>query len=383
MLYPYAVRSLSEAQRTPYGVLAPTKLSQPTIADSTAQTPAHVHLWIETRISYKHYTKRTYNARAMAGSTSGGSLLGRADRLSKFLDAYAGGNRTLKNADDAKLLFEAICSQTDREGCGEKIACSQAALLAVRPGLSFDVSDKFINGPLAEFLAYLSAPAIKLLSNGGILRRILAVAVMPPALWNALVNAYDEKQLTQQSELNFAWLLLELLLWEDGAPIDTDSVATEVTKRKDFLDSDCQALRTFGYRIQHITQAKIRNHKVDQMINERARRAHDATNATASPKPVANCAGPESRSRAKPDASITQHTDRAATTETATEASETIQEASTELAEGDDGKSNGSGPSFTEAQRDVGVSDAVWHQLLLDKAREEEAEREFRRLQEE
>lgn len=39
--------------------------------------------------------------------------------------------------------------------------------------------------------------------------------------------------------------------------------------------------------------------------------------------------------------------------------------------------------SSTGAQRDAGVSDAVWHQLLLDKAKEEEAEREHQRLQEE
>lgn len=59
------------------------------------------------------------------------NLLGRAERLSGFLQGFVKGTRTVKGTADSKLLFEAICSQDDRVIYIEKIACSECALLAI------------------------------------------------------------------------------------------------------------------------------------------------------------------------------------------------------------------------------------------------------------
>ena len=49
----------------------------------------------------------------------------RSDRLSKYLTVIERGNKKVEKAADAKLLFEALCNQTDRLRCIERlVSCS-------------------------------------------------------------------------------------------------------------------------------------------------------------------------------------------------------------------------------------------------------------------
>jgi len=147
----------------------------------------------------------------------------------------------------------------DRAECVERLVGSNNALDALKVSLRFDVSTSFLNGPLEVLLQYLRDPLLQQLCNGTLLKQLLTIVVQPPTLWNALVSAHRSKELLETGELAFAWLLLELVSWTTNAPIEVDDTAREVTEKQLLLSSDSLEVRAFGYRIQHVLQAKAAN----------------------------------------------------------------------------------------------------------------------------
>ncbi|KAF2170835.1 hypothetical protein M409DRAFT_63884 [Zasmidium cellare ATCC 36951] len=193
----------------------------------------------------------------MADSRAGASNVSqRSNRLARLLHAFLAGLKPVQSSRDVQQFLQAICDIEDHATCVEKIGCSKSGLEILRKGLRFDISARFINGALAELLAYLAVPEVKRLANGEFLKRILSHVVSPPALWDAMVKAQQEQQLTPKAELYFAWLLLELLSWSGDRPIEVDGTAAEITSKKTFLESDDRELRGIGYRIERILQTK-------------------------------------------------------------------------------------------------------------------------------
>ncbi|KAK4501494.1 hypothetical protein PRZ48_007303 [Zasmidium cellare] len=191
------------------------------------------------------------DARAGAGDVSH-----RSDRLARLLHAFLTGLKPVQSPRDVQQFLQAICDIQDHATCVEKIGCSKSGLEILRTGLRFDLSTRFINGALTELLAYLSVPEVKRLANGEFLKRILSHIVSPPALWDAMVKTQREQQFTPKAELNFAWLLLELLAWSGDCPLEVDHIASEITNNKTFLESQDRELRGIGYRIERILQTK-------------------------------------------------------------------------------------------------------------------------------
>lgn len=185
-----------------------------------------------------------------------GGVSHRSDRLAKLLHAFLNGLKPLQSSREVQQFLQAICETQDHATCVEKIGCSKSGLEILRNGLRFDISTRFINGPLTELLVYLAVPEVKRLANGEFLNRILSHIVSPPALWDAMVKAEQEQQLTPKAELNFAWLLLKLLSWSGDCPIEVGDIASDLTKKKRFLESENRELRTIGYRIERILQTK-------------------------------------------------------------------------------------------------------------------------------
>ncbi|KAL9068301.1 MAG: hypothetical protein Q9157_006551 [Trypethelium eluteriae] len=142
----------------------------------------------------------------------------RSSRLSKYFRAVLQEKRTVKNASDARLFFEAICDQEDHASCIEKVVASSSAMVSLRLGLRFDVSISFLNGLGGAFLNYLSDSALKQLCNGMLLKQILRVIVDPPTLWDALLQFALDKELNENSLRALA----------------------------------CHEIRTFGHKIQHV-----------------------------------------------------------------------------------------------------------------------------------
>ena len=182
----------------------------------------------------------------------------RGARLQKLLDSYIYGDRSPKSAGEGKLLLESIAIQDDRASCIERLVGSKNALAALRLALRFNTDPSFLNTTLKDFLKFLGDPSVGHLCGGQLLKQLLTIVVRPTAVWDAFITAFTSRQLTPEGELAFAWLLLELLSWADNPPVNVDSIARDLSKRKVFIQSDSYDLRTIGYRIDHVSQTKSR-----------------------------------------------------------------------------------------------------------------------------
>ena len=192
----------------------------------------------------------------MASNTPNNQASEREARLAKLLQSYITSSKTPNSPRDGKLFLEAIGTQGDRASCAERLVASNNALDALKTALRFDVSIEFLNTTLKDFLAFLQDPAIGLLFAGEVLRKLITLVVSPETIWSALVAAHSSQQLNSEGELGFAWLLLQLVSWVDNPPINVEHLARDLTQRKYFLEAEDRDLRTLGYRIAHVLDAK-------------------------------------------------------------------------------------------------------------------------------
>jgi hypothetical protein len=177
-------------------------------------------------------------------------------RLKKLLDSYIHSDRSPKSSGEGKLLLESIANQDDRAGCVERLVGSKNALAALRLALRFNTAASFLNTTLKDFLSLLEDPVVGQLCGGQLFKQLLTIVVRPTTIWDAFVTAFTDCQLSTEGQRAFAWLLLELVSWTDNPPINVDSIAQDLSKRKAFLKSDNRDLRTIGYRIDHVLQTK-------------------------------------------------------------------------------------------------------------------------------
>ena len=175
----------------------------------------------------------------------------RSDRLSRHLNLVEQGKRKVERVPDAKLLLEALCDKSDHLRCIERLVSFPHALDSLQNSFRVDLSSGFMNGSAAEFLTYLQDPCIENFCNGQFVRKVISCIVCPPTFWNAFAEAHDRKVLTEQAELGFAWLLLNLL----GSPTRSDDIVQigkQKSQNRSFLDSSSHKIRTIGYRIDNI-----------------------------------------------------------------------------------------------------------------------------------
>jgi hypothetical protein len=180
----------------------------------------------------------------------------RRARLKKLLDSYIHSDRSPKSSGDGKLLLESITNQDDRASCVERLVGSKNALTALQLALRFNTAPSFLTTTLKDFLSFLEDPAVGQLCGGQLLKQLLTIVVRPATIWDAFAAAFAGRQLSPEGERAFAWLLLELVSWIDNSPIDVDSIARDLSKRKVLLKSDNHDLRTMGYRLDHVLQTK-------------------------------------------------------------------------------------------------------------------------------
>jgi hypothetical protein len=188
----------------------------------------------------------------------------RESRLSKLLHTYIHGDKFPKTARDGKLFLEAISAQTDGASCVERLVASKNALESLRLALRFELTSSFFNTTFKDFLNFLQNPAIGQTCGGELLRQLLTIIVQPETLWTALLTARSDKQLNSEGELAFAWLLLELASWVGSSPLDVDSIARDLTDKKDFIGSNDRNLRTIGYRLANVLQTSNTAKRTDE-----------------------------------------------------------------------------------------------------------------------
>lgn len=192
----------------------------------------------------------------MASSSSGGATSLRSARLAKLFLQYTKGSKAAQTPAEAKLFLEAIVNRQDRAACVEHLVASSNAVQALQVGLRFDTSITFLNGHLKDFLFFLKDDTVSLICNGDLLKRLIAIIVRPPTLWNAFVTAHTSGKLSTEAQQMYAWLLLELISWTEHPPVEADHIAQGCTQDKIFINSEVAEIRSLGYGIQHVLQAK-------------------------------------------------------------------------------------------------------------------------------
>lgn len=177
---------------------------------------------------------------------------GRTARLSKYFELVVRGKRELNTSADGSRFLEALCDEADVSKRLEAIIAAPKGLNACAKAVRFSLDQSFLIGASTDFLLYLSAPCLKQLASGHFLHHVLEAIVEPPSFWNALVDAHQNRQLTDRATQAFAWLLLEILSSHaEGLP-DVRPVAQQVTDDVSFLASPELEVRNLGHRIKHV-----------------------------------------------------------------------------------------------------------------------------------
>lgn len=131
-------------------------------------------------------------------------------RLRSLLNAVLRGERQVGT--QGAMFLDAISAHSDPPACVNDIIASDKGLSSLQEAIRSDFSIPFINGSVTSFLHYLQAPALKLIGGGQFLVKILIAIVDPPIFWTQFVEAFRAGHLQEDSQLCFAWLLLQLIV---------------------------------------------------------------------------------------------------------------------------------------------------------------------------
>ncbi|KAL3496205.1 P-loop containing nucleoside triphosphate hydrolase protein [Aspergillus germanicus] len=178
----------------------------------------------------------------------------RSARLSKVFSLILSGKRLVTTADNFMLLLESVQDQTDHAACVERIIASSPARNALHAGLRFNTKPDFLNEHTSSFIIYLMNSTVKALCNGQFLRELFELIVEPCTVWNALMQAFQNGQLTGPATHAFAWLLVELLTLSSALRIDVTTNAQQVVKNGSLLRSPSPKTRELGEKLERILQ---------------------------------------------------------------------------------------------------------------------------------
>lgn len=180
----------------------------------------------------------------------------RASRLRKVFKAILGGKRNINDSNDAKLFLESIRIHENPSACIEEVLASKHGLVAVRASVRADLSLPFVKEYTLGLVQYLSHPSIRTLADGQFLWEMLLAIVVPPTVWNTLVDSY--KQLEEQWLVAFAWITLELLSDTTGQGPDVCADVQHVLGSGVLQKSETHGLRDVAYKLQKIIDNKTK-----------------------------------------------------------------------------------------------------------------------------
>ena len=177
----------------------------------------------------------------------------RANRLRSLFHKIIHGDQILRNVTSAKLFIEAICNQSDRVQCVQKISSSLKGLSSLQTALSADTSLDFLNTSAASFLTYIQTPELALISQGEFLRNILLAITEPPIFWNAFVRESQAARLGNEALQCFSWLLVQLVSLPSEYATPYYGVASSGVQRM-LLESSQLSVRTNGQKLKHVME---------------------------------------------------------------------------------------------------------------------------------
>jgi len=170
-------------------------------------------------------------------------------RLNRLLDTVLQGKIKLGTPKQCKQFIQAICIQPDPPLCVENIISTPCGISSIQEAIRADVSVSGINEHTVNLLLYIQAPAIKTLSGGQFLTRILNVIADSSSFWKAFTASFKEGKLKEPGQKCFAWALLHLI------QIPTETVSPHLTLAKEveplLLGSPHIDVRNLGQKIKH------------------------------------------------------------------------------------------------------------------------------------
>jgi hypothetical protein len=173
----------------------------------------------------------------------------RSARLNKLLDTVLKGKTNLDTPGRCKQFIEAICVQPDPPLCIENLIQSSCGISSIQAAIRADVTITGINEHAVNLLLYIQAPAVKTISNGDVLAKILGAIVEASSFWLAFIDAFKERKLEEAGQTCFAWVLFHLI----RIPSDTASphltLAQEVQPL--LLGSPYLEVRVLGQKIKN------------------------------------------------------------------------------------------------------------------------------------
>lgn len=183
----------------------------------------------------------------------------RRNRLTKVFNDIIYGQRPLSNKATGIIFLEAVTLQDPKLACVEKLVNVNGGngLEALQKSLFFTADKTFLNGPVASLLQYIHDPAVKQIHGGQYLRDLLKAIVDPPIFWKTFVKAFLSDSLDCNAQLQFAWLLMELILLPGAEASPYLNTAQDPAVLQRLLTSNDQDTRIIAEKIKHVLSGSV------------------------------------------------------------------------------------------------------------------------------
>lgn len=186
----------------------------------------------------------------------------RSIRLRSLFTGVLKGEKSIGSS-NAKLFLEAVCDQDNKALCIQKLQASEHGRAAFRSALSSSTDISFLRESITAIFRYLSAPELKTVCGGTVLRQLILSFVEAELAWDAYVAAFKSGQLGGDGEDSFSWLLLELFSLPKDKATAFVPLGQDADIKKKLLESSSLDVRSRGNRITHIIENLIAGHSTD------------------------------------------------------------------------------------------------------------------------
>ena len=173
------------------------------------------------------------------------------ERKKRLFDTICKGKTPLSEY-NAMQFLEGLCSEGDVVGCISKVITTDAGLSSLQNAMRAKLSPQFFNDQAVSVLTYLQAPDLKIINEGDLLRKVLMKIVDPPFFWDAYRESFLKRELNDNAQLLFAWLLLQLCSLPTDNAEKYRTIPGIQTIVDLLLDSPSSAIRTGGQKIKHV-----------------------------------------------------------------------------------------------------------------------------------
>jgi hypothetical protein len=201
----------------------------------------------------------------------------RVSKLNKLFGAILHGQQTV-TIQNASRFLEAICAQSDPADCISRLIVSNVGLASVQAAMRSNLSTAFLNGAATALLKYIQAPELTIIGRGDFLGQLVLKIVEPPIFWSPFTQAFRTKELQEDAQLCFAWLLLQLISLPGEPANKYRKLAEDPTLLNMLLTSSQLDTRTFGSKIKHIIAACGPGAAVDSEFGPGGRHDNDFVN---------------------------------------------------------------------------------------------------------